>query len=83
MIKKRTPRAFIMYQLLWTAESIFILVAPIYLYGWLRGLLIYSALSSLLHIAAILCGMMPRCVVVKDGKVLEDQDDIFKEAKQP
>jgi hypothetical protein len=35
-------------------EVIFITVVPIYLYGWLRGILIASALTSLMHIVLLL-----------------------------
>jgi hypothetical protein len=80
MIKKRTPREHMLWQLVWMLEGLFILIVPIYLYGWLKGLLIHSALSSLLHIAGLLSGNMPRTVIEKDGKVMEDIDVIKKEA---
>jgi hypothetical protein len=80
MIKKRTPREHMLWQFVWMLEGLFILIVPIYLYGWLKGLLIHSALSSLLHIAGLLSGNMPRTVVEKDGKVMEDIDVIKKEA---
>jgi hypothetical protein len=35
-------------------EVIYITIAPIFLYGWLRGLLIGSALTSLMHIIRLL-----------------------------
>ena len=35
-------------------ESLIIMVVPIYLWGWLIGLLVFSGLSSLLHIVWIL-----------------------------
>ena len=35
------------------SEVAFIVVAPIYLYGWVKGLLIFSALSSLLELARV------------------------------
>jgi hypothetical protein len=68
MTKKITKEGHAMRNLLWAAEGLFILVVPIYLYGWLLGLLIHSGLSSLLHIAALQCGMMPRYVIVKGDK---------------
>ena len=40
--------------IMWQVESLFALGAGVYLYGWLRGILIYSALSSLLHICLLL-----------------------------
>jgi hypothetical protein len=38
---------------MFNVEAMFVLVAAVLLYGWLKGLLIYSALSSLLRI--VLC----------------------------
>jgi hypothetical protein len=35
-------------------EAMFVTIVPIYLYGWLKGLLICSALTSLLHIVFLL-----------------------------
>ena len=35
-------------------ELAFISIVPVYLYGWLRGLLIVSALTSLMHIVLLL-----------------------------
>jgi len=40
--------------LLFHLETAIITIVPIYLYGWMTGLLIYSALSSLLHIVLLL-----------------------------
>ena len=40
--------------LIFRLEGIFTLVVPIYLWGWLIGLLVHSALSSLLHIVLLL-----------------------------
>ena len=37
-----------------TIEIIFILVVPIYLWGWLRGLLVASGLTSAMHIVLLL-----------------------------
>jgi hypothetical protein len=39
---------------LFYVEMYFTLVVPIYLWGWLIGLLVHSALSSLLHIVLLL-----------------------------
>lgn len=82
MTKKISASSFLLRQLLWGLEAIFTLVVPIYLYGWLLGLLIHSGLSSLLHIAGLLSGNMPRYVVVKGDEILDDQADILKEANQ-
>jgi hypothetical protein len=54
--------------LLFGAELLFILVVPIYLYGWLLGLLIHSGLSSLLHIAGLQCGVFPVYKIGKEDK---------------
>jgi len=35
-------------------EILYVFIVPIYLYGWLLGVLIASALTSLLHIAQLL-----------------------------
>ena len=37
MIKKRTPRQHMLWQLVWMLEGLFLLIVPIYLYGWLKG----------------------------------------------
>ena len=76
MTKKISPIGYSLRLLVWAAEGLFITVVPIYLWGWLVGLLVFSGLSSLLHIAGLLAGMMPRYVVVHEGKVLDDQDEI-------
>ena len=39
-------------------EIIFTAVVPIYLWGWLRGLLVASALTSALHIVLLLKRMI-------------------------
>jgi len=59
-MQKLTEFGYAGRMVLWGAEVVYTLVIPIYLYGWLRGLLIHSALSSLLHIAGLLCGMFPK-----------------------
>lgn len=59
MKKTITKEAYAMRMLFWIAEAIFVAVAPVYEYGWIKGLMITSALSSLLHIAGILCGVFP------------------------
>ena len=81
MTKKISAKSHKLRLLVWAIEGLFILVVPIYLFGWLKGLLIHSALSSLLHIAALLCGMMPRYVVVKqDGTIISEEEEITKQA---
>lgn len=66
MTKNITKEGHALRMLVWTVEYLFILIVPIYLYGWLLGLLIHSGLSSLLHIAGLQCGMMPVYKVKED-----------------
>jgi hypothetical protein len=44
----------------WHVESLFITVMPIYLYGWKIGILIFSGLSSLLHICILLKAILAK-----------------------
>jgi len=77
MTKRISPVSHALRSLVWAAEALFITVVPIYLWGWLIGLLVYGGLSSLLHIAGLLCGMMPRYIVVdKTGAIVDDADAI-------
>jgi len=82
MNKTISPRGYMLRQLIWIAEMIFILVVPIYLYGWLLGLLIHSGLSSLLHIAGLLCNASPKYVVMHKGKIVDDKDEVEKLSKE-
>ena len=45
---------------LWTAELAFTLIAPIYLWGWLIGILVHSGLSSLIHICLLLKAILKK-----------------------
>ena len=54
--------------LFWGLEGLFILIGPIYLYGWLKGLLIHNALSSLMHISGMMNGMLPVYKISKEVK---------------
>jgi hypothetical protein len=63
--KRITYNCWILKMAVWQIEGLFLLYMPIHLYGWKLGLLIYSGLSSLLHIAGLLSGMFPVFTVLK------------------
>ena len=47
-----------------TVEAIFIIAAPVYLYGWMKGLLISSALTSIFGTCQLIKRMYPVVIAV-------------------
>ena len=45
---------------MWKIEGYFVLIVPIWLWGWKIGILVYSGLSSLLHICLLLKEVVAR-----------------------